>query len=269
MVKKRLIPVLIYKEGRLVQSINFKHPMAIGNAITKIDFFNTWSVDEIILIDIGRENKDREKFYEVVKGLTRRSFVPLTVGGWVTSIKDIRLLLSMGADKVAINTKAFTDPDFITEAAGKFGSQCIVASIDAKRTDAGHEVFIDRGREATGMTAISWAKKAEEKGAGEIFLTSIDNDGCRGGYDLDLMKSVSSSVNIPVIAFGGVWTWDHLVDGVEIGGAEAVAAGNIFHFMEHSTKKAREYMLEKGIDVRETSFFKIKPHRKPEYKEVL
>lgn len=269
MVKKRLIPVLLYREGKLVQSINFTHPMAIGNALTKIDFFNTWSVDEIILLDVGRENKDREKFYDVIKGLTRRSFVPLSVGGWVTSVEEIRLLLSLGADKVVVNTRAFRDPDFITQAANKFGSQCIVVSIDAKRTALGHEVFIDRARTPTGTSAVDWAKKAEGKGAGEIFLTSIDNDGCRKGYDLELMKSVTVSVNIPVIAFGGVWTWDHLAEGILAGGAEAVAAANIFHFIEHSTKKAKDHLLKKGIDLRESTFFKIKTQRKPEYNEVL
>tara|TARA_Y100000748_G_scaffold237189_1_gene201220 strand:+ start:331 stop:1140 length:810 start_codon:yes stop_codon:yes gene_type:complete len=269
MVKKRLIPVLIYREGKLVQSINFKHPMAIGNAITKIDFYNTWSVDEIILLDVGRQKKDRQKFIEVIEGLSRMSFVPLTVGGWITSTDEIENLLHKGADKVSINTACFENPEFITDASSRFGSQCIVVSIDSKTTDIGHEVHIDRGRTPTGVLTVEWAKKAQKMGAGEILLTSIDNDGSRKGYDLELMKEVSSNVNIPVIAFGGVWTWDHLVDGVNIGGVEAVGVGNVFHFMEHSTKKAKEYMIENKVDMRESIFFKIKTDRKPKYNEVL
>ena len=268
MVKKRLIPLLLYREGKLVQSINFKHPMAIGNAITKIDFFNTWSVDEIILLDIGRKKENRNKFFEVIDGLTRRSFVPLTVGGWITSITEIKELLHLGADKVAINTEAFTNPEFISKSSNSFGSQCIVISIDAKKTNIGNEVHIDRGRKPIGITAAEWALEAEKRGAGEILLTSIDNDGSRQGYDLDLMKSVAGVVNIPVIAFGGVWTWDHLVDGIT-SGVEAVGVGNVFHFIEHSTKKAKEYLIGNGVDVRESSFYKIETDRKPSYKEVL
>jgi cyclase len=222
MVKKRLIATLLYRDGKLVQSINFKHPMAIGNAITKIDFYNTWTIDEIILLDISREKKDREQFFEVVDGLSRRSFVPLTVGGWIESYDEIKQLLNLGADKITINSIAFKKPDFITEAAGRFGSQCIVTSIDAKISNNRHEVFINRGNDSTGIDVIDWAKKVEKLGSGEIFLTSIDNDGSRKGYDLKLMNSVTKVVSVPVIAFGGVWTWDHLVDGINIGNVDAI-----------------------------------------------
>ena len=269
MVKKRLIATLLYKNGKLVQSINFKHPMAIGNAITKIDFFNGWAIDEIILLDISREKKERDLFFEVVDGLSRRSFVPLTVGGWIESTDEIKHLLTLGADKIVINTSAFNKKDFVSDAAKRFGSQCIVSSIDAKIVNNVHKVFIDRGRTATDLDAVSWAKQVEEAGAGEIFLTSIDNDGSRRGYDLELMKSVSEAVNIPVIAFGGVWIWDHLVEGINIGNVDAVAVGNVFHFIEHSTKLAKEYLIEKNLDFRESAFFNIETDRKPKYKEVL
>ena len=161
-------------------------------------------------------------------GLSRRSFVPLTVGGWIESTDEIKHLLTLGADKITINTSAFNKKNLVSDAAKRFGSQCIVSSIDAKVVNNIHKVFIDRGRIATDLDAVSWAKQIEAAGAGEIFLTSIDNDGSRRGYDLELMKSVSDAVDIPVIAFGGVWIWDHLVEGIKIGNVDAVAVGNVF-----------------------------------------
>tara|TARA_X000000950_G_scaffold289404_1_gene412954 strand:- start:20498 stop:21307 length:810 start_codon:yes stop_codon:yes gene_type:complete len=269
MLKKRLIPVLIYNDGKLVQSINFKHPMGIGNALTKISFFNTWSVDEIILIDVTREKKNRKYFYDAIETLSKKSFLPLTVGGWIETIEEIRQILMIGADKIIINTKAFKQPEFLEKSARTFGSQCIVVSIDVKKFANSHKVFIDRGRVNTGLDVEDWSREVEKIGAGEIFLTSIDNDGSRNGYDLDLMKKVSSSVKIPIIGFGGVWTWDHLVDGILKGGLDAVGVGNVFHFKEHSTKQAKKYLLEKGINVRKDSFFKIKSNFKPSYDDVL
>ncbi len=251
MLKKRLIPVLLCRDGWIVQSINFKHTNMIGNAITAVDFFNTWSVDEIIILDVSKDTENREMIFDVIEGLSKKCFVPLSVGGWIREIDEIRMLLSKGADKVVINTLAFQTPEFITRCAERFGSQCIVVSIDAKRKDGGgYEVHIGQGRKPTGMSPVDWAQKAQRMGAGEIFLTSIDQDGSRQGYDIELMKSVSDAVNIPVIAFGGVWEWEHLVSGIRKGNVDAVAAGNVFHFTEHSTKHAKRYLQDSGINIR-------------------
>jgi cyclase len=251
MVKKRLIPVLILREGMIVQTLRFKFTNIIGDAITAVEFFNRWAADEIVILDVSRDTRKRDRFYPVIQNLSRKCFVPLTVGGWVTSTDEIRALLRCGADKVAINTEAVRRPGFITESASMFGSQCTVLAIDARRRTPGDwEVVIDRGREPTGRAVLDWAREAQRLGAGEIFLTSIDQDGSRQGYDLELMRAVTSSVEIPVIAFGGVLTWQHLVDGITIGGCDAAAAANVFHYIEHSTKKAKDFMREAGVDVR-------------------
>ena len=268
MLKKRLIPSLLVRDGKIVQSVQFKHTNVIGNAFTAVDFFNAWAVDEILILDISREHTGREEFFHIVEELSERCFVPLSVGGWITSVADIEALLGRGADKVVINTHAFRHPEFITEAARIFGAQCIVVSIDVRRDESGrHLVWIDRGRENTGIPVKDWAAKAQEAGAGEILLTSIDNDGMRKGYDLQLMSEVSSVVEIPVIAFGGVGDWQHMVDGVKVGQVDAVSAGNIFHYTEHSTKKAKEFMREKGVSVRDTIFYKVTLPRRPRYKQ--
>ncbi|HQL61784.1 MAG TPA: imidazole glycerol phosphate synthase cyclase subunit [bacterium] len=252
MLKKRLIPVLVIRDGAVVQSIGFQHTNVIHwKPVTAVDFFNKWAVDEIIVVDVARNQDQRDKFYTVVDGFSRKCFVPLTVGGWVTSTDEMRKLLRLGADKVAINTEAVRRPEFITECATIFGNQCVVVSIDSKRNEQGvEEVCIDRGREPTGLETAKWAREAQERGAGEIFLNSIDHDGCRKGYNLDLIRKVVEAVDIPVIAMGGVQTWEHLVEGIIKGGADAVAAANIFHYTEHSTKKAKAYMRQAGIDVR-------------------
>jgi cyclase len=252
MLKRRLIPVLILREGMVVQSVQFKHTNIIHwKPLTAVDFFNRWAVDEIIILDVTRNKKKRQKFLDVVLGLSNKCFVPLTVGGWVDSVDEVLKLLRLGADKVVINTEAVRKPHLITECASVVGSQCIVVSIDAKAHDNGtYTVYIDRGRESTGLSPLEWAANAQEKGAGEIFLNCIDRDGFRHGYDLALLKSVVEAVDLPVIAMGGVFAWQHLVDGVTIGGADAVAAANIFHYTEHSTKKAKEFMRQAGIDVR-------------------
>lgn len=218
---------------------------------TAVDFFNKWAVDEIVVLDVSRTQQKREKFYEVISKLSEKCFVPLTVGGWITSTDEVRSLLRMGADKVSINTAAIERPALITECARIFGNQCVVVSMDAKKQAGGeYEVYSDRGRTPTGLSPISWAATVQELGAGEIFLNCIDHDGFRKGYDLELLRQVVDAVEIPVIAMGGVFTWDHLVEGVTIGGADAVAAANILHYTEHSTKKAKNYMREHGIDVR-------------------
>jgi cyclase len=274
-LKKRLIAVLILRDGQIVQSVNFKHTNVIGNAITAVDFFNKWAVDEIVLLDVSPTTGKRDRFYPIVEDLSRKCFVPLTVGGWVRDVDEMRRLLRAGADKIVINTEAVRRPELISEGAALLGNQCMVVSIDARRIVSGgaaageptisvsggaaageptiqsqHEVFVDRGREATGLSPFDWARTAEARGAGELFVTSIDHDGVRRGYDLELLRGVADAVDIPVIAFGGVFTWQHLVDGVVEGHAEAVSAANIFHYTEHSTKKAKEFMRAAGIDVR-------------------
>lgn len=268
MLKKRLIPSLLVRDGRIVQSIQFRHTNVIGNVITAVDFFNGWAVDEILILDVSREHTGRDEFIDIIDELSERCFVPLSVGGWIATVRDIETLLEHGADKVVINTQAYRSPDFVTAAARTFGSQCIVVSIDVRRDAAGAPiVYVDRGRESTGLAAVDWARRAEELGAGEILLTSIDNDGMRKGYDLPLVASVARAVSIPVIAFGGVGHWQHMVDGIVEGGAEAVSAGNIFHFTEHSTKKAKEFLHAAHVPVRDTVFYRVSIPRRPRYKQ--
>jgi cyclase len=251
-LKKRLIPTLVLRDGTVVRSVNFRHTNVIHwKPMTAVDFFNKWAVDEIVLLDVSRDRAQRERFYEVVEGLSRKCFVPLTVGGWVTELDEVRRLLRLGADKVAINTEAVRRPPFLTECARVFGAQCMVAAIDVRRDPDGTPVvWIDRGRERTGWTATDWAREAERHGAGEIFLTSIDREGAGAGYDLDLVRAVVDAVSVPVIAFGGAFTWQHLADGILVGGADAVSAANVFHFTEQSTRKAKDFLRKSGIDVR-------------------
>ena len=251
MLKKRLIPVLVLRDGTIVRSVNFKHTNIIHwKPSTAVDFFNKWAVDEVVLLDVSRDQTNRNKFYDVVSELSRKCFVPLTVGGWVASVEDVRSLLRLGADKVTLNTSAVYRPNFVAECARAFGSQCIVVSIDVTGSSGAWQVVVNRGTEPIGRSPVDWAKQAETLGAGEIFLTSIDREGTGTGYDLELVRAVVDAVNIPVIAFGGAFTWQHLVDGIRIGGADAAAAANVFHFTEHSTKKAKEFMRTAGIEVR-------------------
>lgn len=252
MLKKRLIAVLLLRDGRVVQSVQFKHTNVIHwKPVTAVDFFDRWSVDEMAVLDVSRNRTERTRFYDTVAELSKKCFVPLTVGGWVDSTDEVRKVLRLGADKVAINTEAVRRPQLITACAETFGSQCVVISIDVKRgSPDAHEVFINRGTEPTGLDPVRWARQVAEKGAGEILLNSIDHDGFRQGYDLGLLARVVQAVDIPVIAMGGVFTWQHLVDGILVAGADAVAAANIFHYTEHSTRKAKQYMKQAGISVR-------------------
>jgi cyclase len=252
MVKKRLIPVLILRDGKVVQSCQFRHTNIIHAIPHKaVEYFNKWAADEMLIIDVSRDLRCRDKFYEEVRKLSRKCFVPLTVGGWITSRDEVIKLLQCGADKIVINTHAVRHPEFIRECAETFGSQCVVVSIDAKRhSDDIYRVYIDRGREETQLSPFDWAREAQEYGAGEIYITSIDHDGSREGYDLELIAGIVKAVDVPVIAFGGVSKWEHLVEGINIAGADAVAAANIFHYTEHSVKKAKDYLRQAGIDVR-------------------
>jgi len=255
MLKKRLVAVLILRDGHVVQSVQFRHTNIIHwKPMTAVDFFDRWAIDEMVILDVSRTMANRSVFYDVIEGLSRKCFVPLTVGGWITSVDEVRKLLRLGADKVAVNTAAVKDPGFLRASMQAFGSQCIVASIDVKAHPEGrYEVFVDRGREPTGLNPVDWAKRVEALGAGEIFLNCIDRDGARQGYDLNLLRQVVEAVGIPVVAMGGVFTWQHLVDGLVEGHAEAVAAANIFHYTEFSTKKAKEYLQAAGIPVRKTA----------------
>lgn len=269
MLKHRLIPNIILNNGNIVQSVNFKHTNVIGNAITAVDFFNSWAVDEIIVLDVSRTSDYRKNFHKIISGLSKRCFIPLTVGGWIKDVDEIQEFLKEGADKVCINTEAVRNPEIIKESSKIFGSQCIDIGIDVKRdSSSNYQVVINRGNEETGMDPVNWAKEIEKYGAGEIFLTSIDHDGSKKGYDLELVKRVSEAVSIPVIAFGGVGKWDDFVEGITIGKADAVSAANIFHFSEHSTYNAKEFMVKSGLNVRIPKFYKLPTPRKPKYNEI-
>ncbi|MDC3257578.1 imidazole glycerol phosphate synthase subunit HisF [Candidatus Pelagibacter sp.] len=250
MLKNRIIPCLDVKNGRVVKGINFIDLNDAGDPVEQAKIYSDGGADEICFLDITASNEDRETIYEVVERTSKKCFVPLTVGGGVRSVNDINKLLNCGADKVSINTAAVQNPEVVTESSKKFGSQCIVVAIDAKKNDDGWEVFTHGGRNDTGIDAVEFSKKMEESGAGELLITSMDRDGTQVGYDLDLMSKISSNVNIPVIASGGVGNLDHLVDGIKLGKASAVLAASIFHYGKHTIKEAKEYLDLKGIPVR-------------------
>ena len=249
MLKNRIIPCLDVKNGRVVKGINFVDLKDAGDPVEQAKIYSDGGADEICFLDITASNENRETIYEVVERTSKKCFVPLTVGGGVRSVEDINKLLNCGAYKVSINTAAVKNPEVIIESSKKFGSQCIVVAIDAKKNDDKWEVFTHGGRNNTEMNAIDFAKKIEDSGAGELLVTSMDRDGTQVGYDIDLISKISSKVNIPVIASGGVGNLDHLVDGIK-SGASAVLAASIFHYGKHSVKEAKEYLDSKGIPVR-------------------
>ncbi len=251
MYKKRIIPCLDIKNGRVVKGINFVNLVDAGDPAEQAKFYSENGADEICFLDITASNENRDIILEVVKKTSENCFVPLTVGGGVRTLKDILNLLNSGADKVSINTAAVNDINIIKESAKKFGSQCIVVAVDAKKVDNNKwEVFTHGGRNSSGKNVMDYVKEAENLGAGEILLTSMDRDGTKKGYDLDLTKKVSSLVDIPVIASGGVGKLDHLYEGLKIGKANAVLAASIFHFGEFSIQDAKKYLDSKGIAVR-------------------
>ena len=251
MLKKRIIPCLDIKNGRVVKGINFVDLVDAGDPAEQAKIYNDSGADEICFLDITASHEDRNTILEIVKKTTEKCFVPLTVGGGVRSIEDINNLLLAGADNVSINTAAVSNKNFIKEAAEKFGSQCIVVAVDAKKVNNNKwEVFTHGGRKSTGKDELSFVKKIETLGAGEILLTSMDRDGTKKGYDLDLTKKVSNLVNIPVVASGGVGSLEHLHEGFKIGKASAVLAASIFHFGEYSILDAKQYLDAKGIPVR-------------------
>jgi len=250
MLKNRIIPCLDVKNGRVVKGINFVDLKDAGDPVEQAKIYSDGGADEICFLDITASNENREIIYDVVKKTSKKCFVPLTVGGGVRSIDDVKKLLNFGADKVSINTAAVQNPEVVVESSKKFGSQCIVVAIDAKKNADKWEVFTHGGRNKTGIDAIEFAKKMEENGAGELLITSMDRDGTQVGYDIELMSIISSKVNIPIIASGGVGNLDHLVDGIKLGNANAVLAASIFHYGKYSLKQAKEYLDSKGIPVR-------------------
>jgi len=250
MLKNRIIPCLDVKNGRVVKGINFVNLKDAGDPVEQAKIYSDGGADEICFLDITASNENRETIYEVVKRTSEKCFVPLTVGGGVRSIDDINKLLNCGADKVSINTAAVQNPDVIIESSKKFGSQCIVVAIDTKKNNEKWEVFTHGGRNKTGIDALDFAKKMEDCGAGELLVTSMDRDGTQVGYDIGITSKISTSVNIPIIASGGVGNLDHLVDGIKKGKASAVLAASIFHYGKHSIKEAKEYLDSKGIPVR-------------------
>ena len=250
MLKNRIIPCLDVKNGRVVKGINFVGLKDAGDPVEQAKIYSDNGADEICFLDITASNENRDTIYEVVKETSKKCFVPLTVGGGVRSVDDINKLLNCGADKVSINTAAVQNPSVVIDSSKKFGSQCIVVAIDAKKNNESWEIFTHGGRNSTGIDAIDFAILMEKNGAGELLVTSMDRDGTQKGYDIDLMSAISSSVNIPVIASGGVGNLDHLAEGIKNGKASAVLAASIFHYGKYSIKEAKEYLDSKGIPVR-------------------
>ena len=255
MLAKRVIPCLDVKEGRVVKGVKFENLRDAGDPVEIAKQYDAEGADELVFLDITASSDKRNILLDVVTRTAEAVFMPLTVGGGVRTTDDIRILLKSGADKVSLNTRAVENPQVLKDGAEKFGAQCIVLAIDAKRRDPndaskGWEVYTHGGRTPTGKDAVEWAKQGVQLGAGEILLTSMDRDGTKNGYDLELTRAISEGVNVPVIASGGVGTLDHLAEGILKGKADAVLAASIFHYREYSVKQAKEYMKGKGIPVR-------------------
>jgi len=252
---KRIIPCLDVDNGRVVKGVNFVDIRDAGDPVEVAKRYNQQGADEITFLDITATHEGRDTTIHTVENIASEVFIPLTVGGGIRSVEDIRTMLNAGADKVGINSAAINNPDLVKAAAERFGSQCIVIAIDAKQVSAEGEplrweIFTHGGRKPTGIDAVQWAEKMVANGAGEILLTSMDRDGTKNGFDLQLTRAISDAVSVPVIASGGVGNLDHLVDGVLKGGADAVLAASIFHFGEYSVPEAKRYMAERGIEVR-------------------
>jgi len=247
---KRIIPCLDVDEGRVVKGTHFVNLVDAGDPVQVARRYDEEGADEIVFLDITASSDGRETMIEVVRRTQEAVFVPFTVGGGIRATDDIRRLLEAGADKVSINSAAVRDPDLVGEAARRFGSQCIVVAIDAKRAEDRFDVYVDGGRTPTGLDAVDWARRVESLGAGEILLTSMDRDGTRDGYDLELTRAVSRAVNLPVIASGGAGTLQHLAEALEDGAADAVLAASIFHFGRFRIAEAKRYLADQGIPVR-------------------
>ena len=249
MLKNRIIPCLDVKNGRVVKGINFVDLKDAGDPVEQAKIYSDGGADEICFLDITASNENRDTIYEVVEKTSKKCFVPLTVGGGVRNIEDINKLLNCGADKVSINTAAVQNSEVVEQSSKKFGSQCIVVALDAKKNKDGWEIFTHGGRNPTGINALEFAINMEKSGAGELLITSMDKDGTQSGYDIELMNKISTSVNIPIIASGGVGNLDHLVEGIK-SGASAVLAASIFHYGTYSVNEAKQYLASKDIPVR-------------------
>lgn len=251
MLKKRIIPSLLLKDGRMVKGKNFDNFRDVGNPVTAAKVYNAQKVDELIFLDICPSIESREKVYSIIKEVATECFMPLTVGGGIKNCDDIKLFLDIGADKIAINSSAVRNPDLIREASEMFGNQCIVVSIDYKKNNCGElEVFIDAGKTPTGISPLEHIIKCVNNGAGEILLTNIDNEGTMNGYDMEFIKYVSENIKVPVIASGGAGTLEHFHLVLSETNASAVSAGSIFHFTDQSPIKARFYLSNSGVNVR-------------------
>ena len=252
MLTKRIIPCLDVTAGRVVKGVNFIGLRDAGDPLEIAQRYNDQGADELTFLDITATSDGRDLLLPIIEAVAAKVFIPLTVGGGVRTVQDVRRLLNAGADKVSINSSAVNRPQLISEAAAYYGSQCIVVAIDAKQTGPGFwEVFTHGGRSATGMDAVAWAAEVSQRGAGEILLTSMNRDGTQDGFDLELTAAVSKAVSIPVIASGGVGNLQHLVDGIIKGHADAVLAASIFHYGDYTVKQAKEYLASKGIAVRQ------------------
>lgn len=249
MLKNRIIPCLDIKDGRIVKGINFENLIDAGDPVESAKFYYEQGADELCFLDIAATNENRSIMYEMVKKVANSCYIPFTVGGGIKSVDDFSKLMHCGADKVSINSAAINNENIISESAKKFGSQSVVIAIDAKKNNNKYEIFSHGGKKATNINAIKWAKKMQELGAGEILLTSINKDGTKQGYDLDLIKEINNAVNIPIIASGGVGNLEHLYDGIKAG-ADAVLAASIFHFKKYSIKEAKDYLNNKKVRVR-------------------
>ena len=247
---KRIIPCLDVDRGRVVKGVNFVGLRDAGDPVEIARRYNEQGADELTFLDITASSDERDLILPIIESVAAQVFIPLTVGGGVRRVEDVRRLLNAGADKVSINTAAVQNPQLVAHAAGRYGSQCIVVAIDAKRAGPRWEVFTHGGRRATGLDAVEWARKMQGLGAGELLLTSMDRDGTRAGFDLDLTRAVADAVKVPVIASGGVGALQHLADGVLQGRADAVLAASIFHFGEFTVAQAKEFMAKRGIEMR-------------------
>ena len=247
---KRIIPCLDVDRGRVVKGVNFVGLRDAGDPVEIARRYNEQGADELTFLDITASSDERDLILSVVEGVAAQVFIPLTVGGGVRRVEDVRRLLNAGADKVSINTAAVQNPQLVADASGRYGAQCIVVAVDAKRSGGGWEVFTHGGRRPTGLDAVGWARRMQKLGAGEILLTSMDRDGTRAGFDLELTRAVADAVDVPVIASGGVGSLQHLAEGVLEGHADAVLAASIFHFGEFTVREAKEHMAKQGIEVR-------------------
>jgi cyclase len=250
MLAKRIIPCLDVKDGRVVKGINFVNLRDAGDPVEQGALYSREGADELVFLDITASVEHRKTILDVVKKTAEAVFIPLSVGGGISDLDDINNLLKSGADRVSINTAAVRDPDLVSRAAKQFGSQCIIVAVDARRKGKSYEVVIEGGRTPTELDAIEWSREVADRGAGEILLTSMDRDGTKDGYDLELTRAISSAVSIPVIASGGAGTIEHMYEALTEGQADAALAASIFHYGEYSIKQVKEYLKERGVEVR-------------------